>query len=176
MTVTYSPIERIDELTFRLVFSSDRPRPVTFRIYDEGVLAETIESETGTGEYIRTVYPGESPYLEVIDRADQIASLAFPSNMTLAWVASEGAQSYRIDELVSAVWTTRGTVTAGPPSFTWLTRRLEDVTTHSFRVIPLDVNSNEGDPLELTALMVRIPDAPDVSITYSSGTQTLTVT
>lgn len=175
MTVTYEDPAQIDELTFRLRFTSDRDAPVRFRIYDEGVLAVTIDSDDGSGEYVRTVMPGDSPFIEVIDREDQAAALAFPSFMTLAWLASDGAVSYRVDELVDSVWTQRAMLTAGPPSFTWLTRRLEDCTVHFFRVVPVDGAGNDGDALELSALMVRIPDVPDVAITYDPDTQTLTV-
>ena len=175
VSVTYLDPQRIDEMAYLIRFTSDQPTPVMFRVFDEGVLSQTIESEDGTGSFIKHVSPGETPFLEVIDREDQRPSLAFPSRMTLNWFAVEQAESYRIDRYVSGSWVVQTSIAAGPPSFTWQTPVLEDVTQHTFRIVPIDSAGNDGTELELTAYMVRVPDVPSVTLTYSSGTQKVTV-
>ena len=97
MTVTYADPVRVDELSYWISFSSDRPTPVTFRVYDEGVLAETIESETGSASFLKHVAPGETPFLEVLDRDDERPALAFPSRMLINWLSVDAAAAYRID-------------------------------------------------------------------------------
>ena len=172
MTVTYSQPIRIDALAFRLPFSSDETTPVPFRVYDQGRLVKSFSSPNGTGEYIATVGDGESPFIEVLDRDCEQPAIAFPGRLTVNWLAITGATSYRVEELVSAVWTARQTILdTGVGAYSWLSRWLEDVTAHQFRVIAIDAAANEGTALAFTATMVRHPDAPNVTYTYNGSGQ-----
>jgi hypothetical protein len=165
MTVTYGNIQRIDEIAFLVTWTSDQPTPVTFRVYSQGVLVQTIVSTDGTGSYILTVGAGESPFFEVLDMACQNPSIAFPGRITLNWLAVSGAVAYSVQELVGT-WTERMRISdLGQGVFTFLTRWLEDSETHSFQIVPVDSAGDFGTPIPVTFLQVRHPDVPNV--TYS---------
>jgi len=178
MAVTYEIPERVDQHSVLLRWSSDRTPPVTFRLYREGRKIYEVTSADGTGEFVLAVADGDQPFVEVLDVACANPSLAFPGRFTLVWLSVSGAASYRIDEYVSAAWTTRQTITAdGSSSYRWQSRWLEDSQQHQFRVVPISTAGNGGTPTTITALMVRHPDAPSVTYAYNgSATPTVTVT
>lgn len=124
-----------------------------------------------------SVAAGEQIVIEVLDNGATAPQLAFPGRVTLGWSEVEGAYSYRVEEYVGAAWTARQTVRdLGQSYFSWVSRFLEDATSHQFRVITIGTNGVEGEAKAFTFLMVRHPDIPDVAITYDEGTQRVTVT
>ncbi|WP_166820523.1 hypothetical protein [Thalassoroseus pseudoceratinae] len=174
MTVTYEKPVRIDEATFRLNFSSDVDTPVTFRIFKDRRLVETQVSSSGSGEFFLSVGVGESPFVEVLDKNCDIPQIAFSGSIYLNWLAVSGAASYVVAEYVSSSWIDRETILDnGEGVFLYRTRWLEDVTTHQYRVTPVDSAGNEGTPLTFSIFMVRHPDVPNVSYTYDSGSVTI---
>ncbi|QDU61230.1 hypothetical protein Pan216_20840 [Planctomycetes bacterium Pan216] len=177
MTVT-AQARQIDYFAFRLSFSSDETPPVPFRVVRNGDMIYSFTSTDGTGEITVTVEPGTVPFFEILDRAGQRPQPAFPGRLTLAWQAVTGATRYRVDEYVDSEWTERQTIAStGETSYTWVSRWLEDSASHQFRVVPLDNAGNEGSAQTFAALMVRHPDAPNVTYTYNgSATPTLTIT
>jgi hypothetical protein len=177
MTVTYQEPSLIDEMAFRLTWSSNETQPVPFRVYREGVQIAAFNSADGLGEIVLTVAPGESPFVEVLDKTGSVPSIAFPGRLTIHWQAVSGASSYLVQEYISAAWTTQQTVLDnGEGSFTWLSRWLDDLSTNQFRVIPVDSAGNQGSALTFSCVMVRHPDAPEVEYEYNgSGTPTVTV-
>lgn len=178
MTVTYQDPVRIDATAFLLRFSSDVAVPVPFRVYVDRLLVREWDSTSQSAEYVLTVGANQTPFIEVLDKACDIPQLAFPGKVTLHWLREGTAVEYRIEELVSAVWTDRGSLfDNGEPSYTWDTRWLEDVTTHQFRVIAIDAAGNEGTATTYSVQMVRHPDPPNVTYAYNgSGTPTVTIT
>jgi hypothetical protein len=179
VTVTYEPPARIDEITFRLAFRSDEPAsaaaPVTLRIYVGGVWVGRIRSPDGYGEFDLQVGPGEEPIVEVLDRDCQIPAVAFPGRLDVHWRGDAAADHYRVEQFVSSVWTLQDTLPeSGKGAYTWRSAWLEDETSHQFRVIAVD--GNPGTAAEVSALMVRHPDAPRVAIAWNGpGTATFTV-
>lgn len=174
MTVTYSKPVRIDESTFRLNFTSDEDTPVTFRIFKDRRLVDTQVSGSGSGEFFLSVGLGESPFVEVLDKNCDIPQIAFSGSVYLNWLAVSGAASYVVAENVSSSWVDRETILDnGEGVFLYRSRWLEDVTTHQFRVTPVDTAGNQGTALSFSVFQVRHPDVPNVSYTFNSGTVTI---
>ena len=168
--------QRIDEQSFSLALASQRTPPVTFRIFREGVLSDTIFSTTGYATALFQVRPGDHPFIEVLDHPDDAPSPAFPGRLLLHWQGVSGAISYRVEELVSAVWTLRATIQDdGAGAYSWQSRWLEDVTTHQFRTSAVDAAGNVGTPVAVTFFLVRHPDAPSVTYAWSAGTTKVTI-
>lgn len=168
--------QQIDDFAFLLIAATNRELPASIRLVREGVVAQTFETIDGTAEFLISVPPGDHPFLEILDDDRAAPSPAFPGRLTLHWLAVAGVSSYRIEEYVSSVWTTRDTVTAnGQRSFTWLSRWLEDGQTHQFRITPIDAAGNAGTALTLSAKMVRHPDAPAVAYSHTTATTKLTI-
>lgn len=176
VTITKSDIIRIDDTAVRLKWTSDATLPITFRVWQNGVRIANFVSPTA-GAFIDLHVPiGESHAVEVFDKACSVPKPAFPGRFTLHWTAIAGATSYRIEELVSAVWTLRATQSDdGRQAWTFLSRWLEDVTTHGFRIIAVDAAGNLGTALTFSVEMVRTPDLPEVSYVWSAGTGRITV-
>lgn len=176
MSVTIDSITRLDSLSFRIAYSSDLATPVTFRVVVAGKLVDTRTSNTGSGSSVITVGAGESPYFEVLDVANQRPQFAAPGRLTFHWRRINGAVSYLVQESISAVWTTVETRREnGENNHVFLSRWLEDCTSHSFRVVPVDAGGVEGDPIAWTAETARHPDVPAVSYAWDADTSTLTI-
>ncbi len=177
MAVTYSKAQQQDSTTFLLEWTSDETTPVPFRVYIDGQEVGAFDSADGSGSFVVTAGSGESVFIEVLDKACSVPSIAFSGRMRINWQAVVGASTYRVEEFVAAVWTARQTITdRGEGAFEFVTRFLEDVTTHQFRVIPIDAAGNEGTAISFTSLMVRHPTPPSVSYVYNgAGTPTVTI-
>lgn len=176
MVTEEKPIQ-IDEICWRLRFTSDRTPPIPFRIYREGRLVSSFDSDVASGEIDITASDGEFPFVEILDQEGALPSLAYPGHITLHWSGVSGSASYRVEEFFLASWKLRQIVSDnGQGAFTWLSRWLEDETQHQFRVIPMDIAGNLGTPLPLSVTMVRHPDTPVVDYVYNgSGTPTVTI-
>lgn len=164
----------IDDRTARVTWSyAGSAAEPTFYVWVNGRLWTT----TAARSVLLTGDGGETLDCFVTDDANEIPPATYPSRIELSWDHVTGAGRYRIEELVSAVWTVRDLVIDdGRGHFRWLSRPLEDVTTHQFRVTAIGTGGNEGVAKAATVFMVRRPDAPDVSFTYDgsvAGTVTI---
>lgn len=176
MAVTENPPARIDLTTFKISWTSDLTPPVDFRVYREGRLVSSFTSATGAGELLLSIPSGDHPFIEILDDDNAIPSIAFPGRPTLQWLSVSGTSYYRVDEYVSAVWTERRIIPEdGRGVYRFQTRWLPDVTQAQFRVVPVGENGNEGTAKAFTFTVVRHPDQPSVSYTYSSGTAKVTI-
>lgn len=156
---------------WRVAWTSDVPDAV-FRIYQDGLL---IETSTRTSR-VFGVPTGESLLVEILDDPDDQPMSAYPGKLAIAWTHAPGAAQYLIYEYVAGDWVLRGAVAdSGAGAYRWESRFLEDSTVHAFRVLPVSAIGNAGDPLEISALMVRHPDAPDYQLTYSPDTGTVLI-
>ncbi len=176
MVVTYQKTLRVDRVSWRQPFTSDITPPVPFRVFIGGVLVSQFVSTDGNGNYRLNSDQG-SVFIEVLDKDCSIPEIAFPGRITIGWRSVVGAVEYKVEEFVSAVFVLRKTVEDdGVGAFTFLSRFLEDVTTHLFQVVPVDAAGNLGTPLSFSVLMVRHPDVPNVGYSYDgAGPKTVTI-
>lgn len=176
MAVTYSKPERIDLLSVRCRFRSDRTPPVTLRVGCDGILAKTILSTDGSGEYIALAGPADGPTIEVLDHDAQRFAPAYSGRLTLQWDRVESTSYYLVEELVAAVWTERARVTqTGMGAYQWQTRKLEDGQTHQFRVTPTGRHGQAWPTKSWSFTVTRTPDVPNVSYTFDVGTGNITI-
>jgi hypothetical protein len=179
MAVTIVSSAPVPPSGWLVTWSSDAAAPVTYYIYLNGVLADTT---TATSKLF-SVVEGENLRVEILDAAPGIADPAehYPERAILAWYApapgSGSVDHYRVEESVASVWTLREKVRDdGRGYFTFESRVLEDVTTHNFRVIPVDAGGIQGSATSFALFMVRVPDPPDAAFAYSAGTGAVTIT
>ena len=154
----------------RIVYSSDASDP-TFTIYREGVLIAT----TTQTEITLAVAPGTSPVIEILDDGSA-PTPAYPAQIILTWLAVAGSANYQIAQYNGSSWTTLATITDdGSPTFSWTSNPQPDGQVATFKVTPIGSNGNAGTALTFAKLVVRFPDTPSVSITYSPGTGNTTI-
>lgn len=176
MSVIYDSAEPLDPIgqLYRWTFHSDRMPPVTLRVYVDGLLADTIASDDGTGQ---ATLSGESE-IEVLDKDAAVPRPAYPKRFTLywAWQPNQGTVYFRVDQLVSAVWTERARIPDfGQGHFTWLTGLLVPTRQYQFRVVPVFSGLLEAAAIPFTATPVFRPRPPAVTYTYSSITRKVTI-
>jgi hypothetical protein len=146
-----------------------------------------------TTEPTRTfqVPAGEQLRLEVIptDQADfdpvQNAPAGYPARQTVWWIRSIDADlaGYRVQQQkAEGEWSTIAEVPQGAQwDFSIITDRLDDLTRYTWRVVPLDLAGNEGQPLAMRIahsahgndMMVRYPDAPNFTAAFNPETRTV---
>ena len=158
--------------TYKLSWSSNLSTP-TYDLYDLTGGGLLYHGTLTTFNVM--VNAGESPLYWVTDSsADPPAS--YPGRLKLQWYPVSGTAYYRVDEYVSAAWTEVSRQKHDLNAiYTFKTRFLEDVTTHTFRIIGIGVDGNESTAVELIAFLIRYPDVPDVSFTYSAATGKVTI-
>lgn len=171
MSITYSKPVQVDQFAWRIRWTSNASTPVTFRVYKEGVLLtpDGYESNDGAGEWILSVPPGEYPFFEVLDNASSLPSIAFSGHLTLQWYGTSNKE-YRVEKYNGATWDIKETIADDSRGyFTWRSVWLADVTTHTYRIVPVSTSGNDGTVLSLVSLVVRHPDVPSVTITYNGA-------
>ncbi len=139
------------------------------KIFDQTTLTETI---------LKSASDVEPPVLEVVD-ADTTTiaeSLTHSPRSTIQWRGDTGARFYLVQENVSSVWTTRTVLSeSGRGYYQFTTGALADVTTAQWQVVIVDQVGNESLGLPFDVFPVRNPPAPDITISYDSGTGNVTV-
>jgi len=169
--VTLQPPKRVGLKSWKITFSSDLPEPI-FYIYIDGILA----AETEQTEYILSAEVGTSFVVEVLDDANEQPMQVFPGRLRLFWFYVADTKYYRIDEYVASVWVSRKRMPQQNGYLQFESRFLEDGQTHTFRVVPVGENGNEGTAKQFQVLLVRFPDKPSVDYSYDEGTKHLTIT
>jgi len=171
--VTIQPPIRTGRRTWLLRYSSDQEDP-TFYIYIDG----TLVAETHHTEYEISINIGESYIAEILEDASQLPMQVFPGKQRLNWFGfTEGdVDYYRIDEYIDSAWVERKRKKETGGYITFESRFLEDGQTHTFRIVPIGIDGNEGTAKQFAVLMVRHPDVPDVGYTYDGGTNKVTIT
>lgn len=151
-------------------WTSDQADPV-YRLYVDGELL----AETELTVWRFAISPGTSPLIEIRD--DATRPPVYPGRATLHWRVAAGAVAYRVEAWSGTAWTVAGRVSVGGESAyaTWTSDWLADGQTHQFRLLPLDAAGNEGEAVELAALIVRHPDPPEVALSYDPGTGLVTI-
>lgn len=169
-----------------------------------GVTTITVTSSlTGTiyfhwymdGEYLgMTLNPRRTIFLDGSDQGrvtvldtnsstfDPIANApaGYSAKRTLTFTRSVGNNvgKYRIEQQRAAgAWMVLGYVAHDPRrwAYTFLTPRLDDLTSYAWRVVTMDLAGNDGTTVSLGAeLIVRSPDAPRFGIAFNAGVDKVT--
>lgn len=131
-------------------------------------LDETEETDWTVTESSNT----EPVAYEVIDTdgSDVAEQETYPGYLILEWRDyPTDAQRFLVQQYISAAWTTIGSVIAdGRGYYAFETATLADVTTHQFRVYGVDEEGNSGRVWNFSAFMIRNPDVPAITATYSN--------
>lgn len=171
--------------TTTISVTSSLAAPVYFHWYMDGVYL----GRTGTGRKTINLQTADQGRITILDTNDPAfdpvtnAPAGYSAKRTLAWVRSIDAniRRYRVEQQQDGgAWVTIGYVQDDPSHwlYSFVTTRLVDLSTYSWRVFPIDKNGNDGTPLALaTEKIVRSPDAPSFTITFtpSSGTPAASV-
>ena len=171
MTVTINKPLQLGINAWRVSWTSDQVDPI-YRVYRGGVLIAVMRQAW----IDLTMIIGESERLEVLDDAARVPKRTTPAILELRWAPVTGVTSYRIEQLLNSVWTTVGVVseTGETLRHRFRTEALADVSDHDFRVIALN-EQRESTPAAVVYSMVRVPDPPEVSMTFDDVGKTVTV-
>jgi hypothetical protein len=167
--------QRIGDIT-RVHATSDLIGFVYYHWYLDGAYA----GMTAVGWKDFTLTPDEQGRIEAVDTADpDFDPIAggpdgYPARRTIEWVRSlePNVRRYRIDQLIEGGnWQIAGYVeNEGHWLMRWTSGRLEDLTTYTWRIVPVDMFDNEGVNTTIgPEKIVRNPDAPRFSATLSAG-------
>ena len=179
MTITYA-IRRFD-VCVSVSVTSSLTGTVYYHWYVDGQYQGVTTSPTR--EFL---LDDEQAPIEVVDTNDAAFDPyaspppSYPARRTIWWVRSLGAETdhYRVEEKAGAgAWEAIGVVRHDPSrwSYELETDRLDDLTDHEWRVIPVSRAGNDGAPVELAAeRIVRTPDAPDFELAYDADTDKVT--
>jgi len=181
MAITDTTTERIGDVV-RVSVTSNLTAPVYFHWYVDGCWFGSTDKPSRSF----VIPEDQQPRITVIDTGDEYfdglaaATAHWSHRRVLWWVRSldTDVAYYRIEQSKdSGAWTPIGRVPRNREqwSYEFFTDRLDDLSTYSWRVVPVDAVGNDGDPLLLgTERIVRRPDAPAVSASYSAGTRRVT--
>lgn len=160
---------------------------VYFHWYVDGEYVGASSATGGTSARSFIMGPGFQSQIDVLDTIDPDfdayanAPTAYPARRTLQWVrCTDGPEvrHYRVEQLVDlGDWESIGIIQHDPSrwSYTFVVSGLVDLSTYSWRVIPVGANGNDGDMLILNEEeIVRTPDAPEFTATFTQATSRVT--
>ena len=166
-SVTYT---QTGDAEFTFYFASDLSDP-TFYIWLNGEFV----TDTKDTYYKATVPFGEQVQFDVFDDPDEVPAAYYPPYATLRWEGSGAPESFRVEQEIDAVWVLQAIVPSRLTNlYHWKSRKLDDATTHNFRVIPIDTEGRQGTIREFSIEMCRYPDAPSQDMTFVAGEVSLT--
>ena len=167
MSVTVAQPVRIGDSQWMWSYTSGIADP-TFRVWHHGDL---IDESERTDALIDSV---TEPVVEVFDDTTEPNQVAYPGRAVLQWYSIVGAGWYKIEQFVSGSWTLRDYLQDyGLGWYSWRSDWLDDVTTHQFRVTPMDADRNAGTAVAFSIFICRNPDTPTVALSYASGNLTV---
>jgi len=172
-------VEAVGWNCWRLHLRSERATPVTFRVYRDGALETSLLSDTGEAEYVVSTGYGDAPVFELLDDPAAAPSPVYPARLLFGWAHQPDAVAYTVSEYTGGAWVERATVwpaSAGADWCEYLTAALDDGLAARWKIVPVDAAGNSGAAVEFLALIVRQPDAPDVTLAYSESTRKVTIT
>lgn len=168
MAIASMRFERRGAEAIRVWWESDLTDPL-FYVWVDGIL---VSSELRQNWFDVTVPSGATFRVDVFDNAVETPGYAFPGNVLLQWSAVDGAEHYRVDVWSGSEWATRARIAeSGRSIYQWESERLDDDAVWRFRVVAND-GANDSPAREFTGLMVRRPDAPNVTHSYVDGVLT----
>jgi hypothetical protein len=130
---------------------------------------------------------GDQGRVEVVDTIDPDfdsaanAPTAYPARRTLSWVTSTSSvDHYRVEQKKAAgAYSSIAKVFSvlGQWTYSAKSERLDDLTEYTWRIVPVDSLGNDGTPYVIgPELIVRTPDSPDFTVSFSASTTKVTFT
>lgn len=171
MTVTIETDVWQDSETRVITWSTSLSNP-EFYVYKDGALVTKTFAEMWTFR----LAPGEDPLISIRDDSTP-PGYTWPGRIYLSWYPDPDASYYLIEEEIESVFTEVARIPeTGLGYHRWLTQWLPDGYKTVWRITPVDVAGNSGEPLDFKYTQVRHPDTPDVEYSYSEITGTVTIT
>ena len=108
------------------------------------------------------------------------APAGYPARRTIYWVRSQDSdvRHYRIEQQKDGGgWASIGEVLhdVNQWAYSLESPRLDDLSEYEWRIIPVDLAGNDGTALALDSeKIVHTPDAPDFTVTFNEGPDTVT--
>lgn len=178
MAAAITSITRIAPLTWKFVWSGTAP----YYVVRNGVLIFSAATER-TEWLFENDDNEEPPAIEVYDStqvATALSQIANPPYGLLQWWHASSAAYYLVQKEVTdgaaTYWKTVPplVIDLGVGYYQYDTGVLDDETTTTFRVMAVDEQGGQN-PIEFDIPMVRNPDPPSISISYSASTGNATI-
>lgn len=176
MASAITNVLKVGPAAWRYMWSGTSP----YWVYRYGMAL--LQETTLTQLIVESTNDYEPPPIEVRESAEAestIEQLNNPPYATLQWFMAANAQEYVVQQQVTeggvSTWKTlRVLFERGHGYYALATPVLDDVTTHTFRVVAVDAQGNQN-PINFSLFMTRNPDPPAVAMSYDAGTGLLTV-
>jgi len=169
MVTEYPPLY-LGSRDYLLRFTSDLPEPL-FRIWRDGVLI----AQTYNNTHHVMVDSLDRASFEIRDD-DKQGAWNVPYKGFIWWQGNPLAERYEISWKVGLDWVLLASVyETGESLYKWDTPVLENQTEYEFRVIAIDADGNQSEPLLLNKYVVRRPQFEPWDYTYASSTGQITV-
>ena len=175
--VTITNIEKKDPYTWYFYFEGDPTTVTLFAVTVNGQLMQF--SEQTMFQISDPAYEFRPPQVEVrgYGYTTPFQSELYPPYITIQWRGNLVAGYYVVKEYVGSAYVERFRVWEdGRGYYSIQSAPLADATTHEWRVVPIDLDYGEQDPLDIQVFVICNPNFPDVEYTYVAGTHTLTAT
>jgi hypothetical protein len=170
---TIDSIVKAGYQAWRYTWSGTSP----FRLYLDWELVDG-RSTTDTSRVFVNADDDEPPVLEVLDANDTSdpEQIRNGGRAVLQWRDTAQSDYYLIEEKVSGTWTEMDIVQHDGLGYNqYITELLDDETTAQFRVTATASDDSAGQPLPYDLFIVRNPDPPNITMSYSSSAGEVTV-
>jgi hypothetical protein len=177
MSTTLSPPTQVSSGVWRYSWTGTAP----FTLFDYSTYDFTLQDSDDTEYYASDGGADEPQAIEVFDSTEDSSTangMLYPAKITLQWRGYAYADYYEIQEETSTPGTYATVQTyaengSGYYKFT-ATKLSDDVGTGSYRIITVD-KSGAVVNTDFEAVIIRNPDPPELTYTYSAGTGLLTI-
>lgn len=173
MSATITGVTKIGSVAWKFAWTGTAPYTLVLR---GKVIAEGLSDTSWTLQEGNSYRP---PPLEVLDAndTDPAPSQVYPPWLALQWRGTSAAQYYRVDRRISGVWTAQPPLVqeTGRGYYRWDTAAQDDDTAQIWRVVAVDRRGYESMVREVNWAVVRHPEPPNLSLSYDSGTNQITV-
>ena len=166
MSVTITKQTQTGGGVWSLAWASDIPN-ATFYVYKNGILS--YSTKTNSGSFMAS--QGGRLLIEILDDINLKPTEVYSGVVRIGWYMTEETKSYLIEKLSGASWVKVGSIIdIGIWWYNWTSDVLNDCESYSFRVTPVGLNGNHGQPIVFVGFMVRNPDEPNLSVVMNNDT------
>lgn len=177
MTTTLSPPTKVSSGVWRYAWTGTAP----FSVFDYSTYDFTLRDSDDTEYFASNGGTVEPQAIEVFDSTEDSTTakgVLYPAKITLQWRGYAYADYYDIQQETSTpgTYATVQTYTEdGRGYYQYTAAKLtDDVGTGSYRIITVD-KSGAVVNTDFEAVIIRNPNPPELTYTYSAGTGLLTI-